>query len=248
MTAKRLHRYRLDGTRLPDLPAAARGPEAPIAKPLKPDFEALLDLSDGRLIAFGSGSRPNRERAVLFDLSRGTARPLDLAPLYARLRAELGEINIEGAARDGDCWVLGDRGVGRQRASALVWLDAVAALGDGDDVVSASAYRSTSAVPLPDVDGVPLALTDLAAHPTRGLHFLAAAEATDDPYLDAPCTGSVLGRFDPAHRPHLIARLRPDLKAEGLAWWQPQEGPGRWLVVADADDPARHSSLYELFP
>ena len=73
-------------------------------------------------------------------------------------------------------------------------------------------------------------------HPTLGLHFLAAAEATDDPYEDAPCAGSALGCFDAAFFPRLLARLRPDLKAEGLAWWEPPGGPGRWLVVADADD------------
>ena len=243
---ERLRRYRLDGDRLPDVPAAD-GPEAPIAKPAKPDFEALLDLPDGRIIAFGSGSRSNRERALLFDPRRGLARPLDLAPLYARLRAELGAINIEGAVRFGEHWVLGHRGLGRS-PSALVWLDGTAALPTGAATLSAAAVRSISAVALPDLDGVPLALTDLARHPTIGLHFLAAAEATDDPYEDAPCAGSVIGHFDAALRPESIARLRPDLKAEGLAWWQPDDGPGRWLVVADADDGAIPSSLFELFP
>jgi hypothetical protein len=243
---ERLRRYRLDGLRLPDLPAADGAAEMPIAKPFKPDFEALLDLRDGRLIAFGSGSRPNRERATVFDPQRGSARPLDLTPLYARVRSELGATNIEGAARDGERWVLGQRGIGGG-ASALVWLDAPP-LADGDRSLPAAALRATCAVPLPDLDGVPLALTDLASHPERGLHFLAAAEATDDPYEDAPCAGSVIGRFDAALRPQLIARLRPDLKAEGLAWWQPAGGPGRWLIVADADDGARHSALYELHP
>ena len=71
---ERLRRYRLDGARLPDVPAADGAPETPIAKPAKPDFEALLDLADDRMIAFGSGSRPNRERALLFDPRRGLAR------------------------------------------------------------------------------------------------------------------------------------------------------------------------------
>jgi hypothetical protein len=243
---ERLRRYRLDGVRLPDVPSPDGAAETPIAKPAKPDFEALLDLADGRLIAFGSGTRPNRERATIFDPQRGTAEPLDLAPLYARLRSELGAINIEGAARVGGRFVLGHRGIAGG-ASALVWLDG-AALFAGHRSLSADAVREISAVALPDLEGVPLALTDLASQPTLGLHFLAAAEATDDPYEDAPCTGSVIGRFDGAFRPRLLARLRPDLKAEGLAWWQPEGGPGRWLFVADADDAARHSSLHELLP
>ncbi len=243
---ERLRRYRLDGGRLPDVPAADGAPEAPIAKKAKPDLEALLELPDGRLLAFGSGSRPNRERALLFDPRRDSARSLDLAPLYARLRAELGAINIEGAARDGDRWVLAHRGVGRRSASALVWLDGSAAISKLEDALDAAAYQSIVAVALPVLDGIPLTLTDLAVHPALGLHFLAAAEATDDPYEDAPCAGSVLGCFDTALRPQLIARLRPDVKAEGLAWWQPDDEPGRWLIVADADAPELPSPLYEL--
>ena len=74
-------------------------------------------------------------------------------------------------------------------------------------------------------------------HPTLGLHFLAAAEATDDAYEDAACAGSAFGSFDAAFQPRLLARLRPDIKAEGLAWWEPAGAPGRWLIVADADQP-----------
>jgi hypothetical protein len=233
----RLQRYRLDGARLSDVPVGPE-PEPPIAKRHKPDFEALLELEDGRLVAWGSGSRPSRERALLFDPRCGGVEVLDLAPLYARLRAELGELNIEGAARLGAQWMLGQRGAGRRAESAL-------ALVDGSEF-PALRFRSRVPLALPDLDGVPLRLTDLAVHPTEGLHFLAAAEATDDPYEDAPCAGSALGRIDAEFRPHLIARLRPDLKAEGLAWWQPEREPGRWLVVADADDVEYRSPLYEI--
>jgi hypothetical protein len=233
----RLQRYRLDGARLADVPVA-QGAEAPLAKRHKPDLEALLDLDDGRLLAWGSGSRPNRERALLFDLRSGGFEVLDLTPLYARLRAELGELNIEGAARFGEHWVLGQRGAGRRAASALVLLDASA--------FPVLSFHSWAPLPLPDLDGVPLRLTELAVHPTEGLHFLAAAEATDDAYEDAPCAGSVLGQLDAQLRPHLVARLRPDVKAEGLAWWQPERDPGRWLVVADADDVSYRSPLYEI--
>jgi hypothetical protein len=245
---ERLRRYRLDGVRLPDVPAADGEPEAPIAKKNKPDLEALLDLPDGRLLAFGSGSRPNRERALLFDPRRDGAQALDLAPLYARIRSELGELNIEGAARCEDQWVLGHRGAGRRTVSALVLLDGSARGAGHEPALTASAYRSIVALALPDLDGVPLTLTDLAVHPTRGLHFLAAAEATDDAYEDAACAGSAFGCFDAAFQPRLLARLRPDIKAEGLAWWEPVGEPGRWLVVADGDEATRRSPLYELLP
>src|SRR5258706_3629839 len=201
----RLRRHRLDGTRLPDVPAADGAPEPPIAKPDKPDLEALLELADGRLVAFGSGSRPNRERAVLFDPRAGRADPIDLAPLYARLRAELGPLDIEGAARWDGQIVLAQRGIGRGGASALVWLEDRAPGARG--AWPAAAHRATTSIALPDLDGVPLALTALAVHPHLGLCFLAAAEATEDAYQDAPCAGSVLGCFDAELRPQPIARL-----------------------------------------
>src|SRR5688572_7700516 len=150
---ERLRRYRLDGARLPDVPAADGAPEAPIAKRHKPDFEALLDLPDGRLLALGSGSRPNRERALLFDPRRDLAQALDLAPLYARIRAELGELNIEGAARCKDQWVLGHRGAGRT-TSALVLLDGSAR--DREPALTAATCRSIVPLALPDLDGIPL--------------------------------------------------------------------------------------------
>jgi hypothetical protein len=234
----RLQRYRLDGVRLADVPAAP-DPDPAIEKPLKPDLEALLEVGDGRLLAFGSGSRPNRERALLFDPRAGSVDGIDLAPIYARLREELPALNIEGAACLADAtWLLGQRGAGRRAPSAIVRIDA--------SRFPALAFQSCVPLALPDLDRVPLHLTELAVHPSEGLHFLAAAEATDDPYEDAPCAGSVLGRLDAAFRPELIARLRPDVKAEGLAWWQSERDPGRWLVVADADDVSWRTPLYEI--
>jgi hypothetical protein len=243
----RLQRYRLDGVRLTDLPAGDGAPEAPIAKPIKPDFEALLDLPDGRLLALGSGSRPNRERGMLFDPGSGRAEPLDLAALYRRVRAELGELDVEGAVSFGGQLVLAHRGVGPQPANALVLLDG-SALAAGEPTFCASAYRASVPLALPELDGVPLSLTDLAVHPTAGLHFLAAAEATDDAYCDGPCAGSAIGRLDAALRVAWIARLRPDRKTEGLAWWADDGGRGRWLAVSDADDPRQSTSLFEVAP
>jgi hypothetical protein len=240
----RLQRYRLDGTRLTDLPAGDGAPEAPIAKPTKPDFEALLELADGHLLALGSGSRPNRERGLLCDPDGG-ARPIDLAPLYQRLRSELGELDVEGAVRWGGRIALAHRGVGRPSRNALVWIDEPA-FGACESSLPASACRGWAPLALPDLDGVPLSLTDLAVHPEQGLHFLAAAEDTDDAYRDGPCTGSVIGRLDAELRVAWIARLRPDVKAEGLAFWRDDGASGRWLVVSDADDPRRPAVLYEV--
>jgi hypothetical protein len=202
----RLQRYRLDGTRLTDLPAGDGAPEAPIAKPTKPDFEALLELADGHLLALGSGSRPNRERGLLCDPDGG-ARPIDLAPLYHRLRSELGELDVEGAVRWGGRIALAHRGVGRPSRNALVWIDEPA-FGACESSCRPRLSRLGAARAARPRRRAALAHGPRGP-PEQGLHFLAAAEDTDDAYRDGPCTGSVIGRLDAELRVAWIARLRP---------------------------------------
>jgi hypothetical protein len=84
-------------------------PEAPRArKKRKADLEILLRLPamtgcrHGALLALGSGSKKRRRRGALLPLDamgkvRGArVRPVDAAPLYARLAREFDELNLEG--------------------------------------------------------------------------------------------------------------------------------------------------------
>ena len=76
----------------------------------KPDLEALTALPPfegapfGGLLGLGSGSSDRSRPRLLLAARRRTARSrasrcqIDLAPLYDLLRAELGELNVEGAA------------------------------------------------------------------------------------------------------------------------------------------------------
>lgn len=245
-----VHRFRLDGRALPPTALPRSGKSADIPDPLpkrvKPDLEALMELPDGRLLALGSGSRSRRESGFLIDPAGSSARRIDLAALYASLRSSLGEINIEGAAYPGSRLVLAHRGVGEQGGGALVFFDVHAGLDFHEDRFPDLSAEAILPVDLGRLDGVPLAITDLAMHPQRGLYFCAAAEATEDAYLDGRCSGSVMGRFDEAYSPCEVRRLRPDLKVEGLCWWKTADGLDHWLLVADADDPAQQSPLFTL--
>ena len=73
----------------------------------KPDLEALtvvppfLKFPHGALLAFGSGSRPNRRRGALFGLDAkgsvcGAPQELDLSPILGPLDSAFAELNIEG--------------------------------------------------------------------------------------------------------------------------------------------------------
>src|SRR5680860_1556215 len=79
----------------------------------KPDFECMAHLEPfgrfehGAILALGSGSAPDRDRATLLKLT-SEGRPdsdfeiVDLGPLYDRLRADIDDLNIEGSAVVGD--------------------------------------------------------------------------------------------------------------------------------------------------
>jgi hypothetical protein len=84
------------------------------------------------------------------------------------------------------------------------------------------------------IDGVALSLTD-AAGAADGIVLTAAAEATDDPYLDGPVSGSAIGVWR-AGALGALHRLRGAGKVEGIC---AAPGPGGgYLLVTDADDRA----------
>lgn len=238
-----LQRYNLNGdwqaelTLLPgELPADAKQ-----RKRLKPDFEALLSLPGDGLLALGSGSTERRCRGCLVE--SGSVRVIDLSPLYGALAERFQDLNIEGGVAYGGQLLLAQRGNGRGRENALVLLDLTQVLRDlQDGQLSAAALQRIVPLQLPELDGVPLSLTDLSVAPSGALYFTATAEATDSSYLDGACVGSVLGRLD-AHLAIVeLNRLTPVVKIEGLAF----QADGRPLLVADADDPTIASPLFTL--
>lgn len=233
-----------DGVALDPIPLLPGGADAVVAKADKPDLEALVEWTDGSLLALGSGSRPNRERAFRVDRS-GAVEAIDLSPLYAALRRDIPDLNIEGTARVGTALVLAHRGVGRGDPSRLLTLEVDALLKRRASAWPADALRDSRPVDLGALDGVTLGFTDLATGPDGALHFLAAAEDTDDPYLDGACKGSVIGRIEDDGTARVLARLRPDVKAEGLAWDAMTQA---WAIVTDADDPSLRAKLYALQP
>lgn len=240
-----LDRFRLaDSAPLAPVALLPGHADAVLEKKHKPDLEALVDLGDGGVLALGSGSRANRERG--FRVRGETVSAIDLSPLYARLRNEIGDLNIEGAVLRGDELLLAHRGVGRRDASRLIRLDASSLLAAKIKSWPASSLREIHAVDLGTLDDTPLAFTDLALDEYGRLHYLAAAENTQDAYLDGHCSGSVIGLLDQGYRAEPVARLKPDVKAEGLCWWTSAEEANHWYVVSDADDPALKATLYEL--
>ena len=212
-------------------------------KRLKADIECLTVVG-GALLAFGSGSTERRRRAARWALDDagalvgGEPSVFDLSPLYRELDAHFAELNIEGCAAVGDDWLLlAQRGNGADLANAVVTVGLSDALGGHGPVREVRPYD------LGEIDGVPLSFTDLAPLGDGRVAFVAAAEDTDDPYLDGENKGSVLGLMDDGGDVVDLVRIEGAKKVEGLAL---AAGGASFLAVDDPDDRATPSGLYEL--
>lgn len=223
-------------------------------KKRKPDLEALALLPTspahpgGALLALGSGSKPNRQRGLVIALDAtgrpdgGAAQVLDLSALYAPLRAQFADLNIEGAFVANEALHLlqrGNKGDARNAcisyplAPLLAWLAGTGA--------PPPAPLRTTLFDLGMVGGVPLGFTDGAALPGNdgGWIFSAVAENTDDSYADGECVASAIGWIGADGVLQRMATLEGAPKVEGIAL----DGDRRLLMVTDADDPERASRL-----
>lgn len=224
-------RVRLIDGELPPGPAAR--------KAVKPDFESLIAWPDGRLLALGSGSRPNRCGGVWIDPS-GRAAPerVDLSAWFEALRREVGEPNVEGGFVVGDELRLLQRGNTAGGVNACVSFE-LAGLARGE----APLLRGVRRYDLGHREGVPLGFTDAAVLPDGRWLFSAAAEATRDAYLDGACAGSAIGLVERDGRLRGLRPLDGSWKVEGLHALPLQDGAIALTMVTDADDPAQAASL-----
>ncbi len=217
-------------------------------KKRKMDLEACAALPDGRLVAFGSGSSPVRERIAVLDPQGDGTEVIEPTEMYRCLRALASSrgaaLNIEGAAVLGRHLWLAQRGHGRHAATpwnALIGFDL-------DMLLDVLAARVT--IPLVrsiiDIDlgvaatGIAFGFTDVATTVDGRLAFLACAEDSTDALSDGPVDGCRFGWVDVAGQAIATDVLEADgrptqSKLEGL---EGRPGDDRAFdVVADMDRP-----------
>jgi hypothetical protein len=231
-----------DGTHLAGFDVAGLAPRPLIAlldevwpeehaarKRQKADLEALCAIGDGRLLALGSGSRPNRCRGVAVDVRSGAREIVELGPLYAAIG--LPDLNIEGAARLGGRLRLLQRGNGAGAVNAVIDVDPITLT-----------LRAVRRVELGALEGVRWGFTDASPLGDGRLLFSAAAESGDDVYRDGQCLDSALGVLAEDGTVEWLRPLgRPGVKIEGVH----ARGDRAWLV-SDADDATQPTTLYEV--
>lgn len=241
---------------LPAGPGGARTYDDSLGnKHAKLDLEAAVVLPDGRLLVVGSGATRARERLVLVDSQR--ARIVDASALYAGLRAHASlrdaTTNLEAAVIADERLRLFQRGVGmfphsRTRAPRPPSGPAVNAILDLDLTSFLRWLDHGAAPPHPErvtlydlgiFDGAVIGFTDAALLQDGRVAFLACAELTGDPVLDGRVVATRFGVLDGAAgwQSRIVDERGATVldKLEGL---EPDDRPGTFHVVSDADDPA----------
>ncbi len=227
-------------------------------KKFKLDLEACVVLPDGRLVAFGSGSSPQREKLVTIAAGKGAmAQQLSGGDFYASLRihtaARRTRLNIEGAVVHGDWLRLLQRGIGKRDSgswNAILGISLNRFVGWLDGRNPLPSVRRILEVDLGAVAGVPFGFTDAAVTDDGRVAFLACAEDTDDVLIDGPLLGCRFGWLDPDDQAAVMTTVvdsdgQPTrLKLEGIE--TRIDSGSVFDVVADmdrGDEPAQIAEL-----
>ena len=213
--------------------------EAKARKKAKPDFEILLALDGNRLLALGSGSTERRMRGLIVDVKK-PARTilLDLIPLFAEISSLVQQVNLEGGVVDGDRLLLFNRGNMVVPATQVIETSVAAVLSESD-----ATARLARELELPEIQGVPLTVTD-ACRLQDGCFLLSAvAEATDNSYSDGKLAGAAFVLLDAELKVIAMEIAEPSVKIEGIIAKRAADGI-EIFCVTDADDAHRPAGLY----
>ncbi len=228
-------------------------------KAAKPDFESLTCLPAcsaypyGALLALGSGSTEQRKRGMLWPFNSaqelaGSPQLFNLQALYQPLEEVFADLNIEGVVIQGDCLKLWQRANNQQRENAVIEYD----LQDLYAVIHAQSDRLNlqpqriDYYDLGEVAGVPLTFTDAFALQDGACVFTAAAENTDNSYLDGECVGAAIGLIDAQRQLRWLRPVLPVYKLEGISAQQVGNQLQIYLV-SDADNPDIPAQLLETY-
>jgi len=221
-------------------------------KAAKWDLEACVVLPDGRFVAFGSGSTPERKRIIVLDDEASTPNAVQATAFYTKLAQCVAfagsELNIEGVVLTPERTGLRfyQRGNGAVRGEirpqdATCEVDLAAFLEHLDHGGPLPELEEIVAYDLGDVRGVKLTFTDATPIADGRDVFVACAEDSPDTYADGEVVGCSVGVIDgddvrivPVVDRRGKAPVHTTLKMEGI---EPIPGdPRRFWTVVDDDD------------
>ncbi len=224
-----------------------------IPKSSKPDLEALTALTwpngQAGVLALGSGSTPAREAGWFVPVSGGAPLRVNLAPLYALVRAQLpagAVLNIEAAATNATELLLFQRTVGQVEGALLFRLPLADCLRFLVGAGPAPVVPAPRQFPVPYINNRAAGFSGATFMQER-LFVTASVEDTEDAVLDGAVLGSFVGVVEGTELRATFVRLawpdgRPYLgKVEGIAVRRIL-GPRHWEVLLVTDDDAGGST------
>lgn len=203
-------------------------------KKLKPDFEGLIHLPQmNALLCLPSGSKKNRTRGALVNLSNHAVTELSFKNVYNELERIFPELNLEGGVIMGKTIRLFQRGNGRLHQNAVIDLNLEKF--QRDEIEELKVIN----IELGKLQGIPLSFTDAAIHNNK-CYFIAVSENSESTYADGEFLGSVLGEMSMEGAILKTTPLEINSKPEGLAIHK-----NNFYLVTDDDDRKRPSRLFE---
>lgn len=208
-----------------------------IPKKDKFDFESITQKGN-KYYLFGSGSTPNRNRRMSYDLTSKEIAEKDLSLLYKKLKltASLSDadLNIEGALYHNEKWYLFQRGNGVQSKNGIFTVDP-----EGNDI-------HFSTVTLPKIQHIEATFTD-AILVDETIYFLAAAENTTSTYDDGEVLGSFIGALSlDTFEVAFTRKISGTHKFEGLTLYTNSKEKIEFLLCEDKDTEISETDIYKL--
>lgn len=223
------------------LPTSDLRPLENIPKAQKPDFEVLCNFGN-TLYILGSGSRPERNLLIEYDLATGKVSTNNLSKIYERLKTissiDDQNFNIEGAIFTGEEWFLFNRGNGLNSKNGIFKISARKLMDTGT--------ASFHPIALPNIKHINASFTDAILH-NGDIYFIAAAEDTTSTFNDGEILGSFIGSINAKSlKLNFAHKISGNHKFEGVSLFKSAENSLAFLLCEDRDTEELKTTIYKL--
>jgi hypothetical protein len=208
-----------------------------IPKKDKFDFESITQ-KENKIYLLGSGSTPNRNKRISYDLISTAIEDKDLSAIYEKLKQTASisdaDLNIEGALFHNEKWHLFQRGNGAQSKNGIFILDK-----EGNDI-------HFSPISLPKTQNIEATFTDAILVEDK-IYFLAAVENTTSTYDDGEVLGSFIGALAlDTFEVKFTQKISETHKFEGLTLYTNSKENIEFLLCEDKDTEILETAIYKL--
>lgn len=208
-----------------------------IPKKDKLDYESITQKGE-KLYLFGSGSTPNRNKRISYDITSKAIEEKDLSAIYEKLKQNASisddDLNLEGALFHNEKWHLFQRGNGAQSKNGIFTLDK-----EGNDIHFFS-------ISLPKIQNIEATFTDVILVEDK-IYFLAASEDTTSTYYDGEVLGSLIGALSiDTFELTFTQQISETHKFEGLTLFANSKENIEFLLCEDKDTETLETDIYKL--